>query len=216
MEIIRHDRKSYYLKTHYADGTLEDGTEFTVAHNINMGSIIITFPEAIYTVSTQVIITEVIDARSPKLRLVEIDAVPNLLLDAHGTVHNIGGADHDSKCERCASELEENQDCYVITTTDRYICMECVVVVALEGLFSVPGQRAREAMKVKSVPLTSSQSDVCKTVLARVIEMSEGAVIVDDSLSGMVVEGFKVLYIEEACKLPEDFCLEVDNNGNTR
>lgn len=135
MKITKRDRDSYYLRTHYASGTMEDGTEFDVDFNINNSCIIFTFPEAIYTVATQTILEEVIAARKDKLRLVEIDAFHSYL-DAHGTRHNIGGAaDHDSQCELCGSKLAQNQDCYVITTTDRYVCMDCVTVVQLEDLF---------------------------------------------------------------------------------
>ncbi len=73
-------------------------------------------------------------------------------------------------------------------------------------------------MEIRKIPLTSNQVEACVKVLGRVIELAEGAAMVADE-SDVVVGGFKVLYTkgadaalkyiaEEACKLPEDFCLE--------
>lgn len=80
-------------------------------------------------------------------------------------------------------------------------------------------------MEIRKIPLTSNQSEACVTALGRVIEMAEGADIVDDSLSDIVAGGFKALYAfgadaalkyiaEEAGKLPDDFCLEEDKDGH--
>jgi hypothetical protein len=63
MKINTKDRKSLYLRIHYAHGETEEGEEFDIDFNINNSCLIFTFPEAIYTVSTKDILEDVLEFR---------------------------------------------------------------------------------------------------------------------------------------------------------
>ncbi len=142
MKIIKRDRESLFLRTAYAHGTMEDGTEFNVDFNINMSCMILTFPEAIYTVPTQGILEEVIAARSPKLRLVELDfegldGHVGVYLNAESVRYEESVCTEDTNCSVCGDEMDATQSGFTSDYLD-YVCTDCVVIVSLESLFSVP------------------------------------------------------------------------------